>query len=211
MALRGEVELGDPANPMFHRYEEPWVQWGGPNPDNVYSRAAIDPAAIYRVWGDVGGVRAGLFSLVDGDMHLDRYGVFSECTLADLDVRPDGGLEVWISPDPHEGNWIPSHADARMLLVRQYLCDWERDRAATLSIERVDTRGIPPAAPTAPGLSSALDRAATWIEQSLAYWRRYVEHARETLPRNAVAPPSTPQRWCPDDRVRSRLVGARPR
>ena len=27
------------------------MQWGGPNPDNVYTRAAIDPAATYRVVG----------------------------------------------------------------------------------------------------------------------------------------------------------------
>jgi hypothetical protein len=197
MALQAELELGDAANPMFHRYEEPWVQWGGPNPDNVYSRAAIDPAATYRVWGHVAGVRSALFSLVDGDMHLGHYGVFSECALADLDVGADGALELWISPDRHEGNWIPTHDDARMFLIRQYLCDWERDRAATLSIERVGTRGIPPATPTASGISSALDRAATWIEQSLEYWCRYVERARETLPRNAVAPPSTPRGGAP--------------
>src|SRR5258708_23497220 len=63
MALQAELALGDAANPIFHRYEEPWVQWGGPNPDNVYSRAAIDPAATYRVRGDVRGVRSALFSL----------------------------------------------------------------------------------------------------------------------------------------------------
>ena len=34
---------------------------------------------------------------------------------------------------------MESHADARMLLVRQYLCDWEHDRAATLTIESSDT------------------------------------------------------------------------
>ena len=49
MALQGHLEHGDPAHPSLHRYEEPWVQWGGPNPDNVYVRAAIarlaDPTA----------------------------------------------------------------------------------------------------------------------------------------------------------------------
>jgi len=51
MALQAELEFGDVATPAFHRYEEPWVQWGGPNPDNLYARAAIDPAATYRVFG----------------------------------------------------------------------------------------------------------------------------------------------------------------
>ena len=202
MALQSEVEFGDASNPSFHRYEEPWVQWGGPNPDNVYTRAPIDAAATYRVSGNVAGVRSALFSLVDGDMHLGEYGVFSECTLADLEVGSDGSLELWISPDRpagnwHVGNWIESHAGARLFLVRQYLCDWERDRAATLTVERVDTSGLPPVPMSGSDFAVALDRAATWVERSVEYWCTYVERARETLPRNAVAPPSTPRGGAP--------------
>ena len=197
MALQTELEFGDARTPAFHRYEEPWVQWGGPNPDNVYARAAIDPTATYRVYGNVSGVRAALFSLVEGDMHLGEYGVFSEHALSDLHVAADGSLELRISPDHHEHNWIASHTDARLLLVRQYVCDWEHDRAATLTIERVDTRGIPPDPPTAAGISSALDRAATWIERSIEYWSAYVERSRDALPRNSVSPPTTPKGGAP--------------
>jgi hypothetical protein len=197
MAVQAELEFADPANPVFHRYEEPWVQWGGPNPDNVYARAAIDPAATYRVSGNVSGVRAALFSLVDGDMHLGRYGVFSEHGLDELDVAPDGSLELWISPDRHECNWIASDPEARLFLVRQYLCDWERDRAATLTIERVDARGVPPAALTESDVALGLDRAATWVERSIEFWSTYVERARETLPHNSVSPPSTPKGGAP--------------
>jgi hypothetical protein len=197
MAVQAELEFGDATNPMFHRYEEPWVQWGGPNPDNVYARAAIDPTATYRVFGNVTGVRAALFSLVDGDMHLGQYGVFSEHALSELDVATDGSFELWISPDRHEHNWIASHADARLFLVRQYLCDWEHDRAATLAIERVDTRGIPPEPPRASDVAGALERAATWVERSIDYWCEYVEKARENLPRNSVSPPSTPRGGAP--------------
>jgi hypothetical protein len=198
LALQGEVEHGDPAFPTFHRYEEPWAQWGGPNPDNVYTRAAIAPDATYRVFGNVAGVRAAIFSLVEGDMHLGRYGVFGEQTLADLDVGPDGALECWISPDQHEGNWIASHPDARLLLVRQYQCDWEHDRIATFTIERVDTRGTPQPAPTAAQLAAALRRAVEWVDTSVEYWGTYVERARATLPHNAVAPPGTPKGGAPN-------------
>ena len=197
MALQGELEHGDPLHPSFHRYEEPWVQWGGPNPDNVYTRAPIDPTATYRVSGNVAGVRAALFSLVDGDMHLGEFGVFGECTLADLDVPADGSLELWISPIRHDRNWIESHPDARMFLVRQYLCDWERDRAATLHIERLDSLGMPAGALSPAQLSTALDRAATWVERSTAFWCQYVESARERLPRNAVGAPTTPRGGAP--------------
>jgi hypothetical protein len=197
MALQGELEHADPADPIFHRYEEPWVQWGGPNPDNVYTRAAIDPTATYRVAGNVDGVRAALFSLVDGDMHLGRFGVFGECTLADLDVGADGSFELWISPDRHDGNWIESHPDARMFLVRQYVCDWERDRAATLGIERVGAGGAPRGAHPEPDVAAALDRAATWVERSIAFWCSYVERARASLPHNEIGPPATPRGGAP--------------
>jgi hypothetical protein len=198
LALQGELEHGDPAQPSFHRYEEPWAQWGGPNPDNVYTRAAIDPTATYRVTGDVTGVRTAIVSLVDGDMHLGKYGVFEERTLADLDVASDGTLELWISPDAHDGNWMPAHEDARYLLVRQYQCDWEQDRVATLTIEHVGMLGTPGAAPTEADVAGALGRAGDWVERSVEYWCTYVERARASLPRNAMAPPGTPKGGAPN-------------
>jgi hypothetical protein len=198
LALQGELEHGDPAHPSFHRYEEPWAQWGGANPDNVYTRAAIDPAATYRVRGTAAGVRTAIFSLVEGDMHLGKYGVFEERTLAELAVADDGAFELWISPDAHDGNWMATHPDARYLLVRQYVCDWERDRAAVLAIDRVDTDGIPPAPPTEPELTDALVRATDWVEHSVDYWCTYVERARASLPRNRMAPPGTPKGGAPN-------------
>jgi hypothetical protein len=203
LALQGELEQGDAGSPSFHRYEEPWAQWGGPNPDNVYLRAAIDPRATYRVTGNVAGVRAAIFSLVEGDMHLGRYGVFAEQTLADFDVPADGAFVLWISPDgddgdEHDGNWLRTHPDARYLLVRQYQCDWERDRIATLSIERTDARGVPPSEPNAAELAAALTRAGDWVERSVDYWCTYVERARDGLPRNAMAPPGTPKGGAPN-------------
>ena len=197
MALQTELEHADPAAPSFHRYEEPWVQWGGPNPDNVYTRAALDPGATYRVTGNVQGVRAALFSLIEGDMHLGEYGVFGECALGDLDVEPDGSIEIWISPDRQRGNWIESDPSARLVLIRQYLCDWDHDRAATFSIERVDAAGVPPPPPTSTDVAQSLQRAARWVDRSLEYWCEYVERARSHLPHNAVSPPSTPKGGAP--------------
>jgi hypothetical protein len=51
--------------------------------------------------GKVDGVRRDLLA-VEGDMHLGRYGVFGEQTLS-TSMSPRH-VELWISPDPHDGN-----------------------------------------------------------------------------------------------------------
>ena len=198
MALQGHLEHGDRAHPSFHRYEEPWVQWGGPNPDNVYLRAPIDPAATYRLWGDVTGVREAIVSLVEGDMALGAFGVWSETTLSDLAVGDDGRLEVWISPEEHPGNWLATDPGATQLLVRQYQVDWEQDRVAALHLERQDTRGTSPPPLTGATVADALDRAAAWVEASSRFWSDYLEGARRAMAHNAFGPPSTPPGGAPN-------------
>ena len=197
LALQGELEHADPMHPSFHRYEEPWAQWGGPNPDNVYLRARIDPAGTYRVTADVSGVRQLIVSLVDGDMHLDHYGVFGERTLDDLTVGANGRLEVVVAADEQPGNWIAADPAARYLLIRQFQLDWEQDAIARFTIERSDVPGPkPPPDPVA--VATAFDRAAHWVERSLEYWAAYVDRSRAGLPHNGFVPPSTPPGGAPN-------------
>jgi hypothetical protein len=148
------------------------------------------------VWADVSGVREILITLVEGDMHLDEYGVYSEHSLAELEVGPDGTLDIVISPDPHPGNWLRTDPKARMLMIRQYQYDWDHDAIATFHIERVDTRGTPPEPPTPADVVAALERAATWVERSLRYWPGYA--TRDATARsNIIGPPRTPAGGAP--------------
>jgi ketosteroid isomerase-like protein len=187
-ALQMEVEASDPGAPTFLRYQEPQLQWGGPNPDNVYLRAAIDPTATYRVWGNVSGVRQALFSLHEGDMQLEQYGVYGERSLDELAKAPDGSLELVLAPGEQPGNWIPMHPQARFFLIRVYLSDWERDASPGFQIARVDREGVP-APPLEPAaLARSLDRAVTWVERSLAYWNRYTMESCARAKPNEAAP-----------------------
>ena len=187
-ALEWEVLASDPRAPAFVRFQDPRVQWGGPNPDNAYWRAAIDPSGTYRVWGNVAGVRQALFSLNEGDMQLEQYGVFGERSLDELERGRDGSLELVLSPDPQPGNWIPMHPKARFVLIRVYVSDWERDVSPGFQIERVDAAGASelPLEPAA--LARSLDRAVTWVERSLAYWNRYTLEACARSRPNEAAP-----------------------
>ncbi len=124
---------------------------------------------------------------------------------------PTARSKLWISPEPHACNWFESHADARMFLVRQYLCDWEHDRAAPLTIERVDTRGI---ARLAHGPARSRRRARPRRDLGRAVDGVLV-HVRRARPRVAAVQRGraarNPARRRADDRVRRGLVAARTR
>lgn len=197
LALEAELDHADPRHPTLHRYEQPWSQWGAPNPDNVYERCAIDPAATYVLRGRTAGVHEALFSLVEGDMHLGEVGVFAEVALSELDAGAAGDLELVIGPEGTPGAHLVTDQGARMLLVRQYLYDWATDPVASLSIERVDTAGIPAGPPSPDAVAAALDRAARWVEESITYWAAYAGASRDLLEHNTFTAPNTPPGGAP--------------
>lgn len=179
-----EVEAGDPLFPDFVRYEEPHTQWGGPNPDNVYLRAIIDPSQTYKIWADVDGMFQAIFCQHEGDMQLEQNGVYHEKDLGDFEIDDDGFLELILSPDEHEGNWIPTHPDARLLTIRIYLSDWENHTAPTFHIERVGAEGVAPPPLEAGQLARGLDRTIDWIEKTSVYWRGYFQKCSDAATPN---------------------------
>lgn len=187
-AGRLEVEAGDPLFPDFVRYEEPHTQWGGPNPDNTYLRAIIDPSQSYKIWADVDGMHQAIFCQHEGDMQLEQYGVYHERDMRDFEVDEEGFLEIALSPDEQEGNWIPTHPEARLFTIRIYLSDWENDTAPTFHIERIGGEGVAPPPPTAAALEGGLERAIHWVEKSAIYWNDYVKKGLEAATPNVPAP-----------------------
>jgi hypothetical protein len=189
-ALQWHLEAGDPDFPVFVRFDDDFVKWGGPNVDNHYLRARIDPTGTYAVRGDVTGVRECLVSTPEGDMQLGRMRVFEERSLADLAVDADGSLEILLAPGERDHpNHVPLHPDVEHVLVRVYVADWLRDAVPAFSIERLDrvTDAPPPLAPDA--VAAGLDAAATWVEASVAYWSRYLRTSRERGTDNVLSPP----------------------
>ena len=192
LALQGELEHTDVRHPRLHRYELPWSQWGAPNPDNIYARAAIDPEATYVLRGNVGGTHEALFSLVQGDMHLGENDVYGEVAFRDLEVAGDGAFELVIGPRERQGNHLRTTTGVRMLLIRQYLYDWAIEPIVSFTIERSDTAGDLPPQLSADDLADAIDRAARWVERSIDYWAEYVGASRDLLEHNTFTAPNTP-------------------
>lgn len=188
-ALQWFVDFQDTEFPAFHRYDDDVVKWGGPNADNHYLRAKVDPRGTYRISLDATGLRDLIVSTPEGDMQLEQYRVFAERSLRDLVVDPEGRLEIMLSPDEQPGNWLPLHPETDHVLVRLYVADWERDAVPAVAIDRVGNEGGAPGPLEPVRVEEALERAATWIGRTVVYWMRFLAARRTPGHENALSPP----------------------
>jgi hypothetical protein len=188
-ALQWHLEFHDPEFPAFHRYDDDVVKWGGPNTDNHYFRAKIDPNSSYRLRFDARGVREVLISTPEGEMQFDQYKVFEERCLADLETGEDGNVEIVLGEKPGTGNWIPLDPAADHVLIRVYSVDWERDAVPVFFIEKIGNEGCAPERLAPQTLASRLDGAANWIERTLPYWKRFMAQRRAAGRPNELATP----------------------
>lgn len=89
------------------------------------------------------------------------------------------------------------HEQARQLLIREYYTDWSLP-TADINIECLDHRGEPRREPSELDIAGAFDRAATWVEQSMSFWKAYADGARTRMPANVFGPPATPPGGAPN-------------
>jgi hypothetical protein len=93
-ALQWSLDFSDPEFPAFYRYDDDVVKWGGPNADNHYQRAKIDPRGTYRITGNVAGLRELILSTPEGDMQLGQLRVFEERNLSQRHIRGTGSRSI---------------------------------------------------------------------------------------------------------------------
>jgi len=121
-------------------------------------------------------------------MQFGELGVFSERSLDDLEVGSDGLLEIWLSPDEQPHNWMSADPRGRLLTIRVFQSDWERDAAPTFHIERVGAEGVPRPPLDPAFMSRALDRTATWVERTATFWNVFTMQGWNRATHNVVMP-----------------------
>jgi hypothetical protein len=107
-------------------------KWGMDCPDCIYAGAGLRGGETYRLWGNRGTARyVGLQSMA---------GMASSANvlLDELDLGPGGEVDLILSADSHEGNWLPIAENATTLVIRHFFYDWDTEVASSLSIERID-------------------------------------------------------------------------
>jgi hypothetical protein len=186
--LAWSVGAADPQRPAFQRQNDLFTQWGGPNADNVYRHARVDPAHRYRIRGRMHGCDEFILAVRAGFMHMEQWGTLVEITASELGIGRGDDFELVLGGDEDDGS-IPLPEGAVMVSIREYYFDWSDEEPATFTIECLDPDE--PAAPRRTGaeLADQLEDAIAHTERSIEYWNRYLCDAREQREDNSFAPP----------------------
>ncbi len=109
-------------------------KWGMDCPDCIYAGAPLRGGETYHLWGNRGSARyVGLQSMA---------GMASSANvlLDELDLGPNGEVDLILSAEPQEGNWLAIAENATTLVVRHFFYDWDTEVASSLSIERIGAK-----------------------------------------------------------------------
>ncbi|MAG34088.1 MAG: hypothetical protein CL908_24680 [Deltaproteobacteria bacterium] len=175
LALEKFVENSDPLVPRFYELSREDAKIGADNPDAFYLNAAVSGEQDYRIWGTRGTAQyAGLGTYYGNYGSSARSGRSGYLDLDDIELAPDGSLEIILSSTPQEGNWLPMEPDTGMLIVRQFLLDKSTDEPAELHIERIGAKAPPvPLDPVT--LDESLEASAAFVKGTADLFADWVE------------------------------------
>jgi hypothetical protein len=122
----------------FHRSNDLVTQWGGPNQDNVYLHARIDPKRRYRIRGRMHACEKFVLTLRVDFMHMPEWGTLATITSSDRGVGPGDEFELLLGGDGSDPAWIPIPERVTTASLRQYYLDWQPREPAVFTIECLD-------------------------------------------------------------------------
>ncbi len=186
--LQWQIDHADAAHPVLMASNGRFQQWGAPNADNVYYRAAVDPRFRYRLSGNLAGIDHVAVSLSTGDMHLGPSRTSRNIDVPELSPAEDGSFVLSISRDEEPDPWLQMEPDHRILSVRVYLDDWAHDSPPRLFLERVGAEGRAAPAITDAELARRITRAGDWIEGNVVFWNAWLNQRLAVIPDNSALP-----------------------
>jgi hypothetical protein len=177
----------DPRRPAFQRQNDLITQWGGPNADNVYRHAPVDPARRYRLRGRMRSCEDFILAVRAGFMHQPRWGTLHEVTASELGIGPGDEVDLVLGAGGH----VPLPEGGAVASIREYYFAWRDEEPAVLTIECLDDDADDDPADgrrSEPPLADRLADAVAAVEQSLEYWNTYLRDRRAEHPPNTFAP-----------------------
>ena len=163
--------------PYLTPYFSPTRKMAGDNADGHYLHAWIDGDETYKVVGNIGSARFVNIT-VQGEWIgtlPDPWGDTPEAGLLGQQLKTewDGSFVLWLSAEPHEGNWLPLTPRSRKFHIRQFFGDCD-EQPMTVRIERVGAQGAPPL-PGPDQLIEAMRWAGDFVFDHAETWPNLLE------------------------------------
>lgn len=184
------IPHGDPTAPFFQRTNDLFTQWGGPNQDNAYRCARVDPKRRYRITGRMHSCDHFAITLRVGFMHTGKWGTKGVISSVDRSITPGSDFEILLGGDGSDPDFLPIPEGVTTLHVREYYLDWQPAEPAHFTIECLDVLPIPPPK-TGEALAAEIDFALEQVESSLLYWNEYLRDHRAKGVDNAFSSKTT--------------------
>lgn len=175
-----ELENHDPAYPQLAAFWSAWLDWGGVHPDSSYLYAPVHSDYSYRIFGTRGTAKIFTIEIYRGDW---AYPVGTEVAnhRDEFVTGPDGEIEVFISREQREGNWIGMPEGPGFVLLRHYWGDWSTERLGHLDIER-EGATYPPPPVTAETILGRLQNLVDFVRNKAETNLRGMNHHYEADP-----------------------------
>ena len=107
------------------------IKWGMDCPDCAYSGCGIRGDETYVITGNKGSARYVSLQANAG------MATTANVLLDEIDCAANGDFSITLSVDqPATGSWLPIAPDASVLIIRQFLYDWDTEELATMRITR---------------------------------------------------------------------------
>ncbi|MGB0620386.1 MAG: hypothetical protein ACPGVZ_13060 [Myxococcota bacterium] len=196
--LGWSIAHGDPDAPFFHRSNDLFTQWGGPNQDNAYHHARIDPTHRYRVAGRMHSCEHFVITFRVGFMHMKEWGTRASITSVERGIESGDDFEILVGGDGSDPDFFPIPEGVTTLSLREYYVDWQEAEPATFTIECLDE--IPAKTPSAARLADQLDHAVEQVESSVFGWNEYLKEHRARGTDNVFAGQQTVAKGLSDAR-----------
>jgi hypothetical protein len=167
------LENRDTHYPAIHAFCGPTRKLGCDNADCIYHQSWINDHDTYRISGNRG--TAKLFNVaLQGPWKATLHEPFGDTPLEnllgdDIETDWDGNFEIWISPEPHDRNWLRSTPGVRKIFYRQYFDHWN-EVPARFRIERIGGDEAPPPALQPSDLIDAFGRAGVFVVDVVKDW-----------------------------------------
>ncbi len=173
--LESFLEFRDPLFPQLRCGAHETIKLGADNPDNRYESAPVSPKHDYRITGNRGSVNyLGISTIINKYASGGTMEVTGHIDTRQMEIGPNGELEIIISRNKQPGNWLPMGAETNSINVRQTFQDRVNEKPADLKIERIGAKDDRPEPLTAEKLERGLQGAVGFV-------RGLRDHVRELV------------------------------